>query len=241
MNRDQTSFFSDLLQNLGFIATGFIAFTQYSLSGSFQFLFRGDMQLLKVSSLAALITSAAIFLGVFTIRFSLTNKIFFSKKSHEEFQKKISKENKKDQNKRLYVPEPNSFNLIQLAFAFVALGVICFLIALSTDQSTVTSISYVLFIDFAIAAMSVFSIKLYTDRDNIKRADETNEIILNKIRTYFIGDIKITYDSTDYFQFVGPNRQIIFEYNGKKYDVFTKSYDPNNYFLIQEHADIAKG
>jgi len=235
MNRDQSSFFSDLLQNLGFLATAIIAFTQYSLSSSFQFLFRDDPSLLKVSSLAALISSIGIFLGFFALRFNLTNKIYFSKKDKDKYLESLSKQNDQQEGKKAFISEPKNFSILYLAFFFIILSIACFSIALTVKNLNLISLNYILFIDFAIASLSIFSIQLYRDREISKKNDEINEIILNKIRVYFIGDIKIIYDSTDPFQFVGPNRHIIFEYKEKKYDVFTKSYNPDSYFLLSEH------
>jgi len=239
MNKDQSSFFSDLLQNLGFLATAIVAITQYSLSSSFQFLFGENVQLLKISSLVALISSIAVFLGIFAFRFNLLNKIYISKKAKDRYQVLLSKQAKDQSIGKIqqFIPEPFGFTLLQMAFVFIALGIVSFSIALSIRQDVVTSISYIVFVNFIIAALSIFSIQLYREREIVKKRNDSNELILNKIREYFIGDIQIIYDSTEPFQFNGPNRQIIFVYKDKKYDVFTKSYDPENYFLLAEHKD----
>lgn len=236
MNKDQNSFFSDLLQNLGFIATFTVAVTQYSLNSSFQFIFKENSELLKVSSLVALISSMAIFIGLFALRFGFNNKIYFKNKSKDKYLEELSKI-QKDSNSNQYISEPKSFNLLQLAFLFIFLGIACFVIAMVSMNNVLTALMYILFIDFSIASLSIFSIQLYREREIVKKRDDSYQLILNKIREYFIGDIQITYDSTEPYQFVGPNRHIIFEYKSKKYDVFTKSYDPESYFLLAEHKD----
>lgn len=236
MNKDQNSFFSDLLQNLGFIATAIVAVTQYSLSSSFQFLFKENVELLKISSLVALITSMAIFIGLFALRFSFNNKIYLKSKSKDKYLEELSKMEK---GSNQYVSEPKYFNLLQLAFVFIFLCLTGFTIALISTNDVLTAIMYILFIDFSIASLSIFSIQLYREREIVKKRDDSYQLILNKIREYFIGDIQITYDSTDPYQFIGPNRHIIFEYKNKKYDVFTKSYDPESYFNLIEHQEVS--
>lgn len=247
MNRDQNTFFSDLLQNLGFIAAGIVAISQFTLSKSFLFLFNGNENLLKVSSIVALVLSMSIFLGFFTIRFNLLNKIYLNKKNKDEYIKSIPQtlpipENETgkgdriiNQNKQL--PEPFNFNLVQLGFVFLILALIAFVFTLCPQQLFLISLFYVLFICFTVASISIFSIQLYRDKEGQKKRNEINNIILNKIRDSFVGEIKTLYDSTELFQFNGPNRHIIIEYQGKKYDIFTKSYDPENYFLLSEKKD----
>ncbi len=249
MNREQNTFFSDLLQNLGFIAAAVVALSQYALNESFKFLFENNTELMKMSSLVALILSGAIFFGFFAIRFNLLTKVYPNKKKKGEYFASLREESKVEQPKSPLgdkekkiktgkkISEPFNFTLIQLAFLFILLSLISFMASIFSVNPYLVSLFYILFICFIVASISIFSIQLYRDKETKRKREETNELIMNKIRQYFIGDIQILYDSTNLFTLTGPNRHIIFEYKGTKYDVFTKSYDPESYFLLSVHKN----
>lgn len=132
------------------------------------------------------------------------------------------------------VSEPFCFTLVQSAFLFIVLSLIAFGASIFSTNQYWTSLFYILFIDFIVASLSIFSIQLYRDKEYKRKRKETEEIIMNKIRQYFIGDIQILYDSTNPLIIAGSDRHIILEYKGKKYNVFTKLYNPDNYFLLNE-------
>ena len=244
MESDRNTFFSSLLQGLGFISAISTAIFQFTLRDSFKFIFGSGNVYFASSSAAALMLSITIFIGLFAIRMSFPNKIYFSKSKRDEYFAYLNKimnlksitdgSANKEIKKLKIVSEPRNFNIIGLSFIFILASLLSFISMMIIKNFIIISLSYILFITFAVTAMSVFSIQLYKDREYKERQKEIDEIILNKIRERFVDKIKITFDSTDYSNWQSPNRIVNFEYKDKTFQVFTKSTDPNSYFNLTE-------
>lgn len=191
MNKD--NFFTNLLQNLGFIAAISIAFFQYSLNDSFKFLFKGDDQLFKSATLVALIISIAIIIGLFAYRYYFLNKIYFNNDKKNKYfndlnsQQQINLSNPEESTKsrkQFKQPiEPWNFTLLQFAFFLIIISLISFVPLLMFNYISVLAVLfYVFFICSAVASISIFSIQLYRDSEYKTNIENINTIILGKIR-----------------------------------------------------------
>lgn len=252
MNVNRDSFFADLLQNLGFIAAIAVAISQYTLDERFKNLFIDDSRLFSAASLVALVLSIALILGIFSHRFYLLNKIYFSSKKKEEYYeylRNIAPQNPQDSNtiqlqkkgkEKKPVPEPWYFTMIHLAFVLLVVSALCFFLLTSKipELGFFTQLIYIVFICSLVSSISLFSIQLYRENEYKRYQQNCDEIIFNKIRERFTEKIKVFYDSTDpnLLFSPGPDRHIIFEYQNQTYQVFTRSTNPNSYFLLSPYS-----
>lgn len=243
MNKD--NYFTNLLQNLGFLAAISVAFFQFTLNDSFKFIFNANGELFESATLVVLILSITIILGLFANRYFILNKIYFNQNKKNKYLHDLNEQNRLVNNpnvkvsKKLQkiVQEPWNFTLLQLAFFLIFLSLISFILLLTFNSILIlTILCYVLFICSAVAAISIFSIHLYNDNEYKNKQQGIDSIILGKIRERFVENVKIIFDSTDTSIWNPniPNRTIIFEYNSEKYRIFTRSDNPNNYFNLHK-------
>ena len=241
MNKSN-SFFSNLLENFGFLSAFATAFSQYFVGSNFKQIFGENQNLYPSASTVALILSIAIILGVYCNRFRISLKTYLDQSKANKYfaylnkirEDSLNKDGVKKGDQMKEEKEPFGYTITQLSFLFIFLALIFFALTIYLGHSYVGLVSYVLFICSTVSSISIFSIQLYKDNEFTNKKRESDEIIFEKIKDYFSDKIKIEYDSTDYGTINGPDRQIIFEYLGKRYRVFTKSSNPENYFLISE-------
>lgn len=241
MNKSN-SFFSNLLENFGFLMAFATAFSQYFVGSNFKQIFGENQYLYSSVSTVALILSVAIILGVYCNRFKISLKTYLNKSKTTKYFEYLSKKReeslenkeKKNEDQIKEVKEPFGYTIIQLSFLFIFLSLVFFALTIYFGHIYIGLVSYILFICSTVSSISIFSIQLYKDNEFTNKKRESDEIVFEKIKDYFADKIKIEYDSTDYSTINGPDRQIIFEYSGKRYRVFTKSNNPENYFLISE-------
>lgn len=238
---NKTSFTSELLQNLGFISAIAVAISQYAFNDTFKFLFYGIENLYIASSLAALIFSIGIILGIYAYRFSLLNKIYFDSSKRDKYFEYLKWVNtpleQRSSRNRTPVKEPWSITVLFLSFIFIIISFISFALFVVVSIPIFKVLLYILFICLTVGSISIFSIQLYRDSEFRRLQQINNDIVMNKIRERFVENIKIIVDSGGQFS-QGPDRTIVFEYNGVRYRVFTKSYDPNSYFLLEEFPEV---
>src|SRR3989344_4012079 len=228
MNRD--NYLTNLLQNLGFIAAISVSFFQFALNDSFKVIFETNDSLFRSASLVALILSLALIWGLFAFRYYLLNEIYFNQSKKVKYLNELNDENVKNRigtnvnsglsgRRAKIIRKPWHFTILQLAFFLIFLSLFSFILLLIFNYISVFAVFfYVLFICSAVAAISIFSIQLYNDNEYRNKQQNTDTIILGKIRERFVESVKI-----------------IFEYNGQKYRIFTRSDNPNNYFNLHKY------
>ena len=247
---NKNSFFSDLLQNIGFISAIAVAISQYALSDNFRIFFGESESLFKAASLVALIVSIGLILGIFVMRFSLLNKMYlpfsgksnYTKKMNEISQKKAqvlqekgAEEAQKYQNSVEWPVEPHSIKAIHLGFVFLIFAVALFVLMVLQLAIWLTLFSFISFISLTVASISIFSIQMYRDGEYRKTREETDQVIYNKINEFFSDKVIVMSDFQDQNNFINPIRTIIVEHPTRGlFRVDCNAYDPGKSFSIQK-------
>lgn len=227
--KDNKSLFSELLQNIGFIAAFVASLAQYSLGGSLITFFENDRNYFNLISFTSIILSTGLILGFFSYRFNIQNKIYIDNKRARRYFDSL---NKKHKNKN--DSEPWGFTLLQASFIFILLSLLSFYIFLLIKEINTRSVFYILTMLLAVSAISIFAIKIFLDNEYQSRQRYINKIIDDKIKSYFIGKIEVKSDIKEPLNFNGPDRQINIIYNDKEYQVLVNSSNPESYFAINE-------
>lgn len=228
MNKD---FISQILEKIGYVSAFAVAFSQYFLRDSFASFFKDQVNMYSVSSNVALILSVLVIISVFSNRYVISMKIYFSKKKKDQYF--ASFRQTADQPTK-YVAEPRSFTLKNIAFIFIFLAVASFYGFIFFDPILAKSIFYIFFIVIVVASISIYATSLYLENDWQRREKEKKELVMNKLKEHFAGDIQIPTLWIDNSNIVQPIKRMVVVRGGKKFNVAIDASDPDKYFVIDE-------
>lgn len=247
---NKNSFFSDLLQNIGFISAIAVAISQYALNDTFGIFFLKNSALYRASSFVALVISIGVILGIFVFRYTLLNKIYLplpGKKRYFDKLDEINKEKNKIlkekgeeaavayQNSVIYPREPFGLQAIHIGFLSLFLALIAFILLVIQNVIWVTVLCFVAFIVLVVASISIFSIQLFRDNEYKKKKDEVNELLNIKITEFFSDKVTVISDYQDTTNFMNPIRTLIIEHPSRGlYRVDCNANDPSRLFNIQK-------
>lgn len=226
-------FLSNLLQVVGFLAAIIIALSQYFFSGNFKQFFVGYENLYSISNTTSLILCLAIILGIYSTRYGLDIRRYFSKSKKEEYFRQLQKPVGNDETKD-HISEPAHWTIVSLGFVSIFVSVILFGLLSQFRQPTITSILYVLFICTSILSLAIFSIKIYIAQDFRNTEEKVRRQTLDKINEYFAGNLHIVSERVNRDDWAHPSRMYIVQKDGLQYWVQADANDPNKFFSVEE-------
>ncbi len=241
----QNNLVTSILQWIATAITIMLPIIQYIFRDNFKFLFGKYENLFSISTAVALVLSFAIIIILYANRYVLGSRMYFSKKNKDKYFasfKNASKNTKNTQEnmyQNKYNSEPRYFNVYHLAIISIPISLLAFSVFISGQQKVwIVCVSYVLFISAIIFSIATFAIKLYTESRYKVRVKEVDNLILEKVRAYFVGEMKIKNYFTD--NNFPSTKYIIVEYQNKNYFVKTDASDPERFFSIEEKKDEIK-
>ena len=233
----QSNFITSALQITATLITITLPIAQYIFRDGFKFLFRGDNDIFNISTVVALLFSFAIIVILYANRYSLGNKIYLSNDKKRKYFEELLKNNNlqtEQGNQVGYVTEPFFLNVYRLAIISIGVALLVFIvIIIYSENNIIVSIGYVMFISLVIFSITTFAVKLYIEGQYQIKNREVDDLILEKIKSYFVGEMKIISIFTD-------NRFPSLKYVKVKYkddvEYIAKAdaMDPNQYFEIEE-------
>lgn len=243
MNKD--NFISQLLQIFGFISAIAVAFSQYIFRDNFKFLFGESTDFYSLSSLVALILSLVLIVVLYAERYFLSVKIYLDKEEKRKYFEYLRSLNNNvpdniqpgSQNTALEpVNEPFNFNIKKISIFLIFVSLLAFTSFILFDSIIVKSLSHVIFICTVVTTITTFAIQLYLDNEYKQKQKDMDERILEKVKEYFSGEIKIKLVFKDERNLNIPNKQYIIEREGRTYKVIANYHDPDKYFSIEEQT-----
>lgn len=228
----ERKFISQILEYLGYFSAFAVAFSQYFLRDAFRQFFESDLKLYSVSSIFALLISVVIIVAIFSSRYSLDIKKYFSNKQKNEYFKKLREQ--RGRNNQEYILEPISFTSKHVALALIILLFAFFYFFISTGSIYIRSMMYIAIVVSIVSSITIYATSLYLQNDWRQNDSDKNEIISSKIKEYFAGDIKINFSWRDDSNFAKPFQKMVIERDGKKYNVTVDVNDPNKFFSVEE-------
>lgn len=238
----EKNFISQILEYFGYIAAIVVAFSQYILRDSFQVFFNESPEIYAVSSLFALFVSLVVIVAVFSNRYTIGTKYYFSNKKKTDYFNKLREEQEAQksaqQNNQVYNPkhvlEPRSITLKQFAVVLIILSAISFFCLIYLSDIYLKSLSYIVLVASIVGSISIYATSLYNENEWKQRERTKKDLIMSKIKDHFVGEIKINLSWKNNTNIVQPIQNMTIERQGKKYNVVVDINDPENFFSIQE-------
>lgn len=230
-------FMSNLLQVVGFIAAIILALSQYFFSGEFKFFFASNEKLYSISNVVSLILSLAIIIGLYSVRYIIDNRNYFSTTKRDLYWKKIQ-EIKTYSQKDQIISEPWYWTISRLGFLLILISLSLYGLLVSSTNIYLTSISYVLFICTSVASLTIFSLKIYLPQEFKNMEERIRKQTLDKVNEYFAGNLHILSELEDRSNMMYPVRILIIEKDGKKYIIRCDANNPDKFFNIEEQKTV---
>ena len=231
----EKNFISQILESVGYIAAFAFAISQYILRDNFKAFFGSDERMYSASSLFALIVSIVVIVCIFSNRYSINTKIYYLKKSKDDYMKKIRESaNQNGGQVKDFISEPRFFTIKQTALLLTMGSIGLFYLFVSQGNIYVKSISYILLVIFIVSAITIYATGLYLENDWGQQEKNKKDLIMFKIKDYFAGDIKVKLSWRDDSNIVTPFQKMLIERDSKKYNVTVNINDPERFFLVDE-------
>ena len=235
MNNHENSFISQLLQIAGFISAITVAVAQYIFRSNFSFLFKGNMELYTVTSLAAMILSLAGVIALFSNRYAINKKFYINSKKKLEYFRSIrdqSMNNGSGEKMINGISEPSNISIKMLSALFLLVSLISFVLMVISNHPFFISLLYIVFICLTVSSITTFAIDIYLEKEHEIKEKNIHDKVIDKIREYFTEKIKIKNE------FVNENimyqtRNMIISYNGDEYKVSVDNTNPDRFFSIE--------
>lgn len=232
----QNNLVTSILQWIATAITIMLPITQYIFRDNFKFLFGKYENLFSISTVVALVLSFAIIIILYANRYVLGGRMYFSKKNKDKYftsLRNINKNTQENMYQNVYISEPRYFNIYHLAIISIPISLLAFSVFISNQEEVwIICLSYVSFISTIVFPIATFAIKLYTESRYKVRIKEVDNLILEKIRAYFVGEMKIKNHLTD--NNLPGTKYITVEYQNKNYFVKVDANDPEKFFSIEE-------
>lgn len=233
----EKNFISQILEKVGYLSAFAVAFAQYFLRDSFRAFFGEDSKIYSVSSIFALLLSIVVIMAIYSNRYNITLKTYFSNKKRDKYFAYLRKNNNPNPNvveNIEQVFEPRSFTLKHIAFVLIILSIVLFVFFIQDNSIIFKSICYIGFISSIVGSITIYSTNLYLDNDWQQKEKDKKEIILNKIKDYFASDIQIPLSWRDQSNISQPLQRMVVVRQGKKYNVVVDINDPEKFFTVNE-------
>lgn len=225
-------FLANLLQIIGFLAAIILAISQYFLSGQFKFLFPKSEYLYSVSTIVALVLCLAIIIGLYSNRYLIDNKNYYSRKNRDKYWLKLQEA--RSTNNNHLISEPAYWTLYYLGFIFIILSLISFGFLLFISDHYWRSLNYISFICLSVSSLTIFSLKIYLGYEFKTIEDKVRSNTLDKINEYFAGNIQIVTEGVNRSNMMYPTREILIIKDGDRYKIIADANDPNKYFNVEK-------
>jgi len=239
---DRENFVSQLTQILGFTSAISISISQYLFRDNFKFLFKNNQELYTASSLVALIVSLALLIALFSNRYVINIKFYFNSKKRDKYYKYLNEtsnvgkdmDSKPEKKEQQIVPEPWNYTISRVSVLLIFLAIACFAGMVIYDNVILTSLLYIIFICSTVVSIGTFAIKIYLENDYKIREKNMDNLIMEKIKEYLVGNVKIKAVNRDYSNIINPYKTIFIEHNEITYKVLVSTSNPDSFFSIEK-------
>lgn len=234
--REEKNAISSMLQWVAMFITIAFPIAQYVFRSNFKFLFGEHTDFFSISTIIALIVSFTIIIILYAYRYVLGLKIYLSRKQKNKYFESLRNRNLDNEEYSEEILEPFYFTIYNIAIASLFFMIISFAIFISSSNiSWVLCVSYVVLISTMVFPMATFAIKLYAENSYHTRNQLASDMIIEKIRAYFVGEMKIESSKVDEIGFSRSIKTLIVEHNQQKYIVRSDINDPEKFFDIKKY------
>jgi len=230
----EKKFISEVLEKIGYLSAFAVAFSQYLLKDTFRVFFESNLDIYYASSMFSLLVSIVIIISIFSNRYSISMKMYFSKKAKDEYYKQFRTPRSPEQTSEYYISEPIAITLKQIALLLLLLSFFAFSVFIYQNDIYIRSISYIILIVSIVSSVTIYATSLYLENDWKENEKNKKAVVIAKIKEYFAGDIKINLTWRDTTNITNPLQKMVIERNGVKYNVIVNANDPELFFSVDQ-------